>query len=123
MKATVIGPASSVLGFKALGLDVSVVSGPGEAEEAWDSLDADRYAVIFVTEDVHEALAGRIEAYRGKAFPVVAIIPPVSGSEGTAMSGLKSLVDKAIGMEMPSFGGQDSGKDGGPEHGRYLAGG
>lgn len=100
MKIAVIGPASSVMGFKALGLEVLVVQRPEDAPAVWDSLDTEEYAVIFVTEDLFEALFAQIEAFSHRTFPVVTLIPPVSGSGGAGVERLKSLVEKAIGTEM-----------------------
>lgn len=101
MKIAAVGPASSVEGFKALGVEVFEVERPTEAQAVWNSLDPDLYAVIFVTEDILEALADQVEAYGRRAFPVVTPIPPVSGSGGAGVDRLRALVEKAVGADMP----------------------
>ncbi len=100
MRIAAIGPPGSVLGFKALGVEVFEVERPGEAREVWGTLKADRYAVIFVTEDLLEALADLIETYGSRTYPVVTSIPTVSGSGGAAVARLKALVEKAVGSDM-----------------------
>ncbi len=101
MRIAAVGPASSVAGFKALGVEVFEVERPPEAQAVWDSLDPDRYAVIFVTEDLLEALADRVESYGRRTYPVVTPIPPVSGSGGAGVARLRALVEKAVGADMP----------------------
>jgi len=100
MRIAVIGPASSVMGFKAFDLDVFVVPRPEEAVGIWGLIDPEQYAVIFVTENLYEALAEQIEVYARRTFPVVTLIPPVSGSQGSGAARLKALVEKAVGTDM-----------------------
>lgn len=100
MKIAAVGTASSVMGFKALGIDVFVVPRPEEAAAVWKTLDPDQYAVIFVTEDLIEQFAEQIEMYSRVTFPVVTLIPPVAGSGGSGVARLKALVEKAVGTDL-----------------------
>ena len=100
MKIAIVGPASSVVGFKALGLDAFVVSRPEDASAVWELLDPEQYAVIFVVENLFEPLSEQIELFRRRAFPVITAIPPVSGEEGAGIERLRALVEKAVGADL-----------------------
>ena len=49
-KIAVMGDVDSVLGFKALGLDVYPVAGPEEGHETLHRLARENYAIIYMTE-------------------------------------------------------------------------
>ena len=55
-KIAVLGDYDSIYGFAALGLDTFPVSDPEEAEEIFNRLTADQYAVIYVTEALAASL-------------------------------------------------------------------
>jgi V/A-type H+/Na+-transporting ATPase subunit F len=100
VKIAVIGPASSVVGFKALGLDAFAVARPEDAQAVWESLDPEQYAIIFVVENLFEKYSEQIELFRPRAFPIITAIPPVSGEEGASIERLRSLVEKAVGTDV-----------------------
>jgi len=100
MKVAMIGEASSVVGFRALGVDAFEVAKPEDAPGVWESLDPERYAVIFVTDDLAEVLAPYIEPLAGMTLPVVTMIPPVSGGTGASLEQLRALVEKAVGIDL-----------------------
>lgn len=100
MRLALIGPASSILGFRSLGVDVFEVPRPEDAPEVWKSIEVDRYAVIFVTEDVAGLLAEELEPFTRIPLPVITLIPPISGGEGTGVERIRSLVELAIGTDI-----------------------
>jgi V/A-type H+-transporting ATPase subunit F len=104
MRLAMVGPASSILGFRSLGLDTFEVRRPTEAREVWRSIEADRYAVIFITEDVAELITEELEMFRQLPLPVITLIPPVSGGQGTGVQRLKALVETAIGTDVLGAG-------------------
>ena len=99
-KIAVLGDRDSVELFVAAGADVYGASTEFEAISALKKLEADGYAVVFVTENVAAIIPKQIEAIKAKPFPVVIPIPSAAGSNGLGMSGVKREVEKAIGADI-----------------------
>lgn len=101
-KIAVIGDKDSVIGFKALGLEVIDVNTPVEAKEAFTSLarSKDEYAIIYITEQLADKLSDEIAAVKDKVTPAVILIPSKSGTLGMGMSALKTTVERAIGSDI-----------------------
>jgi V/A-type H+-transporting ATPase subunit F len=101
-KIAVIGDKDSVIGFKALGLEVIDVNTPAEAKEAFAGLlrSKDEYAIIYITEQLADKLSDEISAAKDKVTPAVILIPSKSGTLGMGMSALKMAVERAIGSDI-----------------------
>lgn len=110
-KISIIGTREAILGFKALGLEPTYVSEPTEAVTALYDLKKERmevegesknkYAIIFIMEDLMSEITG--EDYKKlTADPLPAIIPLPShlGSSGYGLKKLKTIVEKAVGMDI-----------------------
>ena len=63
-KIAVMGDVASVLGFKALGLDVYPVAGPEEGHETLHRLARENYAIIYMTEQLAAKLTTDIARYK-----------------------------------------------------------
>ena len=112
-KMAIIGPRETILGFKALGLEPIYVT---ESKEALESLytlkrekvevDGERfnkYAIVFIMEEF--AMEVTPEDYKKlSAEPLPAIIPLPShlGTTGYGLARLKTIVEKAVGMDILS---------------------
>ena len=84
-KIAVLGDRDSVLGFKALGLDVVFAEGTEEARHTLHQLArGGSYAVIYITEQ----LAAKI------------LIPGKTGSLGLGQTALQSAVERAVGADI-----------------------
>ncbi len=90
------------MGFKALGLDVFPASGAEEAKEIFRSLtrDTDDYAIIYVEENLAQALVHEIAKYKNVPSPAIILIPGREGPLGLGQSALKSAVEKAVGTDI-----------------------
>ena len=99
-KIAVLGDRDSIYGFAALGLDTFPVDSFQEAQEAFKSLTLGTYAVIYVTEAVHEMLYEEIEKFSDKLTPAFILIPGVSGNTGAGIRGVKKLVEQAVGSDI-----------------------
>ena len=99
-KIAVIGDRDSVLGFKALGLDVFFAEDTDTARRTLHRLAADSYAIIYVTEQLSEHLTGDIARYKDAVMPAIILIPGKSGSLGLGEAGLKSAVERAVGADI-----------------------
>lgn len=105
-KIAIIGPADTVSGFKALGVEAF------DAEDAATALnqlrrikqqnlapDSDRqYAIVCIIEDL---LADVDQAEYAKVvhgpLPAVILLPGPEGSKGVALARLRSLAEQAVG--------------------------
>ena len=109
----IIGPRETILGFKALGLETVFVSDPKVAVESLFSLkkekveeggeSVNKYAIIFILEELARAITP--DDYKKlSAEPLPAIIPLPShlGTTGYGLQKLKTIVEKAVGMDILS---------------------
>ncbi len=99
LKLAVIGDKDSIAGFKALGLEVFPAEDAGAAREVLHRLgrEKDRYAIIYVSEDLAGGMMDEIALYKDEVTPAVILIPSKNGSLGLGMSALTSAVERAVG--------------------------
>ena len=91
------------MGFKALGLDVFPVATAAEAKDTLRQLtreSEDEYAIIYIEENLAEALAHEIEKFKDKPTPAIILIPGKEGSLGLGQSALKAAVERAVGSDI-----------------------
>ena len=103
LKIAVIGGADTVMGFKALGLDVFAANTQEEAREAFRSLtrdSEDEYAIIYVEENLAGYLEHEIARYKDVPSPAIILIPGREGPLGLGQSALKAAVEKAVGTDI-----------------------
>lgn len=96
----ILGARDSVLGFRAMGLDVFPVSSAAEAVAAFDDCVQRGFAAIFVTEGFFPALRERMKELAGRPTPATVIIPEGQESSGLGLAKLKSIVEQAIGADI-----------------------
>ena len=71
-----VGARDSILGFRALGLDVFPVATGQEAEQAFSECVRRGYAAIFVTEGFAEAVAPQMKALSAEPLPAAVCPTP-----------------------------------------------
>ena len=99
-KNAVMGDRDSVLGFRALGLDVIFADQKEEAVRELHRLAREEYAIIYITEDLARTMMAEIEHYQHAPSPAVILIPGRGGSLGVAQRALKSAVERAVGADI-----------------------
>lgn len=99
-KIAVIGGRESILGFKAMGLEVFPCPSLAEARKTLHRIAGEEYAVIFVTEGFCQAMPEDIDRYRDVGIPAVIPIPGAHGSFGVGMNKLKRRVERAVGADI-----------------------
>ncbi len=99
-KIAVIGDKDSILGFKALGISVFPTADIREASRTIHRLAKDKYAVIFITEQLARELDETIKSYEDSLTPAIILIPNNRGTLGLGMKGVKSSVERAIGADI-----------------------
>ncbi|EDU36212.1 V-type ATP synthase subunit F [Clostridium sporogenes] len=99
-KIGVVGDKDSILAFKALGIDVYPVTEPDEARITINKMAAEKYAIIFVTEQIAKNLEETIERYNRELIPAVILIPSNQGSLNIGMQRINDNVEKAVGVNI-----------------------
>ena len=99
-KIAVMGDVDSVLGFKALGLDVYPEAGPEEGHETLHRLARENYAIIYMTEQLATKLTADIARYKDALTPAIILIPGKEGPLGIGMANIKTAVERAVGADI-----------------------
>ncbi len=99
-KVAVMGDRDSVLGFRALGLDVFPCEEASEARKLLHQLAREDYAVVYITEQLSTLISQEIERYKDRMTPAVILIPGRSGSLGLGAGALQSAVERAVGADI-----------------------
>lgn len=98
-RIAVIGDRESVMGFRALGLDVF----PAEADSVREIFNRvvvsqePTYAIIYLTEELSLGIQAEIGAVRDALTPAVILIPSKNGSLRIGMNALNTAVERAVG--------------------------
>lgn len=101
-KIGVMGGPDTVIGFKALGLDTFAVDSKDEAKRIMNKItDTDsEYAIIYLEENLAEALSNEIKRVKDRPTPAIILIPGREGSIGLGQSALKAAVERAVGTNI-----------------------
>jgi len=101
LKVAMIGGLTSVIGFKAVGVETYIASVPEEGPGIWEDLPKERYALVMITEPVYRVLLERMPGFPGEGdLPVIMPVPAVSGSLGLAREAIRARMVKALGSVM-----------------------
>ena len=100
-KIAVLGDRESVMGFKALGLEVITAETPSSAREILHEKAKDpEYAIIYITEQLAVEIPEEIDKYKDRLTPAIILIPGKAGSLGIGMKNISSSVERAIGADI-----------------------
>ena len=100
----IIGDSVSVLGFKAVGLEVYPCIDAEEARKTLSGIVKENFAIVFVTESLVKDMQDLLDQYRHHKLPAIIPIPGVDGNFGVGFRNLKKSVEHAIGADI-LFGG------------------
>ena len=101
-RIAVIGDRESVMGFRALGLDVF----PAEKDTVRDifkkvvSSEEPTYAIVYITEELTGRVQNEINALKDDLTPAIILIPSKNGSLHLGMNALNAAVERAIGSNI-----------------------
>lgn len=99
-KIAALGDRDSVLGFKALGLDVFPAENPEQAKEILHRLSKENYAVVYLTEQLAVSMEAELKRYKDDLTPAIILIPGKEGSLGIGMANVKRAVERAVGADI-----------------------
>ena len=101
-RIAVIGDRESVMGFRALGLDVF----PAEKENAKEVFasvvraEDPAYAILYITEELTVPLRSEINALKDELIPAIIPIPSKDGTLNLGMTALNKAVERAVGSNI-----------------------
>jgi V/A-type H+-transporting ATPase subunit F len=99
-KIAALGDKDSVLGFKALGLDVFTADTVDQARVTLHHIAKEDYAVIYLTEQYAAQMETDINRYKDDLTPAIILIPGKEGSLGIGASNIKKAVERAVGADI-----------------------
>ena len=99
-KIGVLGDGDSVMGFKALGLDVFPADDVETAKGILHGLAKQDYAVVYLTEQYAAQMEAELDRYKDRLTPAVILIPGKEGSLGIGMTNVKKAVERAVGADI-----------------------
>ena len=105
-KIGVIGDRESVLGFKAVGLDVFPCDEQETAKHILKKIAKEDYAIIYITEQLYQYMTAEIDEYTDSRLPAIIPIPGKDGTLGIGMRSVKKSVERAVGADI-LFGGDN----------------
>lgn len=100
-RIAIVGDATSVAGFRLLGMAVFPVEQPADARELWPELVRGGYGAVFVTEPVYEALADLVAEVADEPVPAVTVIPAAGSPGGVGAAKLDRAIERALGTSVP----------------------
>ena len=103
-KIGVIGDRESILGFKAVGLDVFPIDDPDEAKKTLKRIAKEDFAIIYITEQLYQYMMDEVDEYTDSRLPAIIPIPGKDGTLGIGMTSVKKSVERAVGADI-LFGG------------------
>ncbi len=102
----VIGDKDSVLGFKAVGLDVFPCTDSDKARKTLHEWAKSDYAIIYITETLAAQMEKDIDKYKDSRLPAIIPIPGKEGSSGEGMRNVRKSVERAVGADILFGGGK-----------------
>lgn len=104
VKIGVIGAKDTVVGFRALGLDVFPVDNAEAARQTLRRLTReegeDEYAILYLEETFAMELAAETDKFKDRPTPAIILIPGRDGPTGQGLSALQAAVEKAVGTNI-----------------------
>ena len=99
-KIAVVGDKDSVLGFKALGLEVHPVEHVDQARKAVHTLAKENCAIIYLTEQLAAQMQPEIARYKDALTPAIILIPGREGSLGIGKTNIQRAIERAVGADI-----------------------
>ena len=100
MGTAVVGDRDSIYCYAALGLDIFPTDDAAAARKTIQNLASQRYAVVFITEQLASQIEDVIERCRDEMIPAIIPIPGVSGNTGCGLEAVKKSVERAVGSDI-----------------------
>lgn len=97
-----LGDADSVLGFKALGVEIIVPRSAEDAREHFQRLVKQGTSVIMLTENLIDQLQEQIDETVHMTIPSVVVLPGITGTQKRGEDTIRELIIRAVGVDLMS---------------------
>lgn len=98
-KMAILGDGDSVMAFAFGGVDAYSATDAQSAEKILKKL-AKEYQIIFITDVLAKSIDETVKKYSTMTYPVILSVPSKDGSNGYGMDGIKSAMEKALGVDI-----------------------
>ena len=99
-KIALMGNNDSIIGFKLFGISLFPVTDKEKAKEILNKLVKEKYAIIFITEEIASQIIEQIEELQKISLVSFTIIPNKLEKRNMGIELLKKNVEKAIGTDI-----------------------
>ena len=103
-KIAVIGSGQTIMGFRALGLDVFPAEDGRQAHKLLRELTRAEgenvYSIIYIEEDLAAEIQADIDKFKDSPDTAVILIPGRNGSLGMGLSARHAAVERAVGSDI-----------------------
>ena len=96
----IIGDRDSISCFQAVGVDVFPAERPEEVKAVFKEVYTQKYAIIFVTEQMAVHVEEEIRERAWEPVPSVVLIPNNQGSLGLGLRVVRDVVKRAVGADI-----------------------
>ncbi len=98
---SIIGDSESIKGFSAIGIDIYPCEAEDDAAHLLRNIaDSEKYAIIFITEEVYNSVEKERSRYADRITPAIIPVPGVKGNSQTGKKRLSLFVEKAVGSDI-----------------------
>jgi V/A-type H+-transporting ATPase subunit F len=102
-KVVAVGERDSIIGFKAVGVELESVKSSSEVDAVLKRLSQDAsVGLILITETIAEGCFDAISSFRDESPVVILIVPSHLPSKHISMQEMKRDIEKAVGIDMLS---------------------
>jgi len=96
----IVGDRNSIIGFQLLGISIFPVTDKEETINVLNKLVEEKYAIIFVTENIASQILDKIEELQKRYLTGITVIPNKIEKMNLGVKILKKNIKKAIGTEI-----------------------
>lgn len=95
-----IGKEDTIVLFNAIGIPTFICNDEDEADKIIFDLTNKSCRIIYVGEEIYEAIPETLDKYSKSPFPIIIPIPEGIDSKGVGLKKIKDNVEKAIGIDI-----------------------
>lgn len=99
-KMALVGDKDSIMGFQLLGISIFSVTNKEDTINILNELIKEKYAAVFITEEIASQIFDKIEELQKKYLISVTIIPNKLERKNLGLKILKKSIEKAIGTDI-----------------------
>jgi len=99
-KIALVGDRDSIMGFQLLGISIFPITNKEETINIFNELIKEKYAAVFITEEIASQIFDKIEELQKKYLISVTIIPNKLERKNLGLKILKKNIEKAIGTDI-----------------------